>query len=636
MIAPSNQLNMRMLIFLLCLPTSMIFCQTHQLDSLEALYAKETLVANKLELLNEMVGTAFRVDMKLALGYAKRGVTLSEKTDNKSWQPKFYESRGRMHANLMQLDSASIFFDKAMTGYMSIDDKRGQATTSFKISWVSKAKGNIEEAMASDLKGLRMMESLDDQKGIADALGRVSEDLSRQGRQEEALEYAQRAIAICEKNELDGELTYALRYAGDACIANGDAAQALTYYTRALDLTRSLDFGYAAIADIVNSRGNALKRLGRYEEALLDYEECLDNSQKANYPNGMSTAIGNLGEVNLLLKNYEAALPYQLMTIEAQEKAGNNSNLTENYRHASTIYENKGDYKSALSYERKASIHKDLISSKESDIAISELRTQYETEKKEATISSQSEVINQQRHVQWLGLGVLGLLSFLAFTFFKNAKARKNTNDLLAAKNTENELLLREIHHRVKNNLDIVSSLLELQSSQIDNPDIKNAMQESQNRVQSIGIVHQKLYQRDTLAAIEMKDYFINLSEGILDSFGDAERVTIECMMDQIEVDIDTAVPLGLIVNELLTNTLKYAFPDGRKGHVKINLVRPTEDVLHLEVSDNGVGKVGITKGTGFGTQLVSMLTRQLRGSMLEKVENGTTIHFQFDLMKAV
>jgi len=205
----------------------------------------------------------------------------------------------------------------------------------------------------------------------------------------------------------------------------------------------------------------------------------------------------------------------------------------------------------------------------------------------------------------------------------------------LAAKNAENELLLKEIHHRVKNNLEVVSSLLALQSAQIDDQGIKDAMQEGQNRVQSIGIVHQKLYQRNNLAAIEMKDYFLDLSESILDSFGAEDRVTIECAMDQLDVDIDTAVPLGLIVNELLTNTLKYAFPDGQRGKVQIRLNKSLEGILNLEVSDNGVGKSGLTQGTGFGTQLVSLLTRQLSGSIREEVKNGTMIYFDFNLKKA-
>ena len=223
----------------------------------------------------------------------------------------------------------------------------------------------------------------------------------------------------------------------------------------------------------------------------------------------------------------------------------------------------------------------------------------------------------------------------------KNEKIEKTVSALntaqasLVARNAENELLLKEIHHRVKNNLEVVSSLLELQSSQIDDPHTKDAMLASQNRVHSIGIVHQKLYQGENLGAIEMKDYFINLSESILDSFSANKRVQVECAMGRLNVDIDTAVPLGLIVNELLTNTIKYAFPEGRSGKVQIKLEQGANGNLQMLVSDNGVGKSGTIKGTGFGGQLISLLTRQLGGTIKEDNNNGTHIFFEFKSAKA-
>ena len=174
-----------------------------------------------------------------------------------------------------------------------------------------------------------------------------------------------------------------------------------------------------------------------------------------------------------------------------------------------------------------------------------------------------------------------------------------------------------------------------LQSAQIDDPNTKEAMTEGQNRVNSIGIVHQKLYQGTNLGAVEMKDYFLNLSESILDSFGAEGRVDLKLAMENLDLDIDTAVPLGLIINELLTNTIKYAFPKGEKGTITIKLEKQANNILHLEVVDNGVGKSGTIHGTGFGGQLVSLLTNQLNGTMREENHNGTAILFDFKLKKS-
>lgn len=212
-----------------------------------------------------------------------------------------------------------------------------------------------------------------------------------------------------------------------------------------------------------------------------------------------------------------------------------------------------------------------------------------------------------------------------------------NTQKDLSAKNDENVLLLKEIHHRVKNNLEVVSGLLALQSAKMEDPHMQEAMLASQNRVQSMGILHQKLYQSEHLAFIEMKNYFGNLCANILDSYNETERIQVDIAMKELELDVDTAVPLGLIVNELITNALKYAFPKGEKGIIELSLKNLDKEHLQLKISDNGVGKTldAKAKGTGFGTQLVDLLTHQIDGKLTEDVSNGTMILIHFKRQKA-
>lgn len=622
------------LIFILALHPSGN-AQNAVIDSLEQRFSAESDATKKLEILDQITDEAFSLNFDLALTYAKRGQALAETSENKTWLARFDETRGRTHANLGHLDSASFFFDKALEGYTALGDKKGQANVIFKQAWVFQRKGDFDEGMKFNLQGLKIMEELGDQKGIASALGRLSGDLYNQEKPTESLDYAKRAIAICREQGFENELPYNLYHAGYASIGLLENKEALAYFDEALALVHKYNFGMSPIADMSNGRGNALKKLERYPEAIEAYQITLTNAEQANYYGGIFTATANLGEVNMRLGNYADALPYQLRTIEMQEAGNHGNNLTENYGHASTIYENLGDYQNALLYQKKARRMRDSTASEASDAAMLELRTQYETEQKEATIALQEARIDQQRTVQWLSFGMIGLVGIFAFIFYRNANTRKKINALLFAKNAENELLLKEVHHRVKNNLEIVSSLLALQSAQIDDPGIKFAMQEGQNRVHSIGIVHQKLYQGENLGAVEMKDYFVNLGDNILDSFGADERVTIECAMNNLELDIDTAVPLGLIVNELLTNAMKYAFPDGRKGKIKIHLEKKDESTLSLKIADDGVGYSGTTQGTGFGSQLIVLLTKQLRGSMREESADGTAIYFDFKLRSA-
>lgn len=207
---------------------------------------------------------------------------------------------------------------------------------------------------------------------------------------------------------------------------------------------------------------------------------------------------------------------------------------------------------------------------------------------------------------------------------------------MLEKQNQEKEFLLKEIHHRVKNNLEIVSSLLTLQSAEISDKKIVDAMENSQHRIQSMSMVHQKLYQENSLSSIEMKSYFFNLSNYIINVFGVQSRVEVLLEMEEIELDVDTAIPIGLIVNELLTNSMKYAFPEQASGSVVIAL-RKTGRQLFLNVTDNGIGATVNENETetGFGTKLVKLLTRQLDGEMHLVVENGTAVSFEFQYNKA-
>lgn len=627
---------MQKILFCLCLLSCTGFAQQSALDSLEKLLPTATGASRQLEWLEQMTDLAFMSDIHLALGYAKRGLVVAESAEDKVWIPKFCEMQGRMYANLLQLDSAMLLFDRAMTGYAAVGDPKGQATTSFKRAWVHRKRNELPQAAEADLQALRMMESLQDQQGIANALTRVAEDLYLQDRSEEAIEYAQRSIDLAEKSNFQEQWVFATRMAGIIQMKRSKPELALQYFDAALSKAKTLEqLSPLDIASLLNDHGNALKHLKRYPEALEAYQESLKTAEKFNLEMVKIAIWGNLGEVNLKMGRYAEALPYQLKTIESQERNNDLSNLAENYMHISRTYENLGNFPLALSFERKSRQLADSTLNALSDAKVSELRTQYETEKKEATIAAQENQLSQQRTLQWLSLGVAALLALLAFNFWRNAIARKKANALLAAKNQENELLLKEIHHRVKNNLEVVSSLLALQSAQIDDPNVKDAMQEGQNRVQSIGIVHQKLYQRNNLAAVEMKDYFLNLSENVLETFGAENRVRIELAMQELELDVDTAVPLGLIVNELLSNALKYAFPNGAQGEVKIKLEKPSATLLRLEVADNGVGKGGVTQGTGFGTQLISLLSRQLNGAMREEVGAGTKVCIEFNLSKA-
>jgi two-component sensor histidine kinase len=239
------------------------------------------------------------------------------------------------------------------------------------------------------------------------------------------------------------------------------------------------------------------------------------------------------------------------------------------------------------------------------------MKAKYEAEKKEAQIAFQKAQLEEQRlrfGVVIIGLVLALLIGALLFRLTRQLRKR----------NEEKEFLIKEIHHRVKNNLQILSSLLHLQSRQIKDDTALHAVREGQNRVDTMGLIHQKLYMGDNVAKVEMKDYLEQFGQNILDSFGIEDgRVQIEYALEPMYLDVDTAIPLGLIINELTTNSLKYAFPGDRSGVIKIALWKNEKNHLVLSVSDNGAGLTAITdpkNSSSFGTSLVQMLSKKLKG----------------------
>lgn len=207
------------------------------------------------------------------------------------------------------------------------------------------------------------------------------------------------------------------------------------------------------------------------------------------------------------------------------------------------------------------------------------------------------------------------------------------SNQALTREVAEKEVLLKEVHHRVKNNLQIISSLFGLQASSMQDEHSLSIFHESQNRIRSIALIHEKLYHSDDLAVVDFKQYVSGLTDNLYISYGaDPARVRIVREISDVQIDIDTAIPCGLIINELISNCFKYAFPDGRTGEIFIGLYRAGDNII-LEVRDNGVGLpecIDVKNTRSMGMQLVNVLIEQLGGEIEIGRQNGTQFRIRF------
>ncbi|MGD1846475.1 MAG: sensor histidine kinase [Salibacteraceae bacterium] len=221
------------------------------------------------------------------------------------------------------------------------------------------------------------------------------------------------------------------------------------------------------------------------------------------------------------------------------------------------------------------------------------------------------------------GIAVILILS--VFFYLRNRykqkalKVLQGKNQEIEARNHQIELLFRELNHRVKNNLMVISSLLKLQARQLTDEGARSAIQESRNRVEAMGLIHQKLYQNAQISHIRLSDYLRKLVPNLLASYGfSTQSVDLEMEIADMEITIDTAVPLGLVVNELVSNAFKYAYKNVDAPWLKVSL-QPQGEQLELLVQDNGPGlpeEFNNRREGSFGLKLVHSLTRQMRGKL--------------------
>jgi two-component sensor histidine kinase len=234
--------------------------------------------------------------------------------------------------------------------------------------------------------------------------------------------------------------------------------------------------------------------------------------------------------------------------------------------------------------------------------------------------------------VEMTGMPVTYLGRHVILTVIWDIHDRKQAGEKLEASLREKELLLKEIHHRVKNNLQIISSLLSLQTASTMSEEASDVLIESRNRIRSMALIHEKLYMSSDFSCIDFKEYIDSLIGSLFRSYVTARDVRIVRDIEDVSLDIDAAIPCGLIINELITNSLKYAFKDSAGHELRVSL-KACDGVYTLIVGDDGVG---LPPGLDFrntptlGLQLVVTLTGQLNGNIERLEGKGTTFRITF------
>lgn len=319
---------------------------------------------------------------------------------------------------------------------------------------------------------------------------------------------------------------------------------------------------------------------------------------------------------------------------------GNYFKLLPFYYNNVNYFEIKNDYLNAYKFLKLVNVMEDSLEKQKDKRKIWQIEMRVDAERYENKIEDAIKVGRQEQWLKNLAVIVLGLVLFVGIIIIYKIKNDNkiivDQKKMLESSLGDKERLLQEIHHRVKNNLQIISGLFEKQARNMKDEQAKKLMKEGQDRVYSIALIHQNLYQSEDLSTLSIKDFITTLINNIELSYKlESQIIFVDLNIDNSKLDIDTAVPTGLIVNELITNCYKYAFKNRSHGKIEVSFYQK-ESYYYLNVTDNGVGipeDVRLFNRQTLGMNLVKGLVRQLDGKMeLKSSQEGTCILIYFQI----
>ncbi len=435
-------------------------------------------------------------------------------------------------------------------------------------------------------------------------------------------------------------------------------SEALTYYEKSTELAllfpgeRVVAFCYANLA-------NCLRELGRFEEARGYFTKAKDFYLDKGHTSSLYLYYLNMGRVEFAEGNYEKAIEYYNSCINFGQGYMQMEDAVYAYEGLAQVFAAKNDFRSAYMYQLKHEALGDSLNNEKVRVKVALMEAQHSMDKIRKELSEkrrklklaeyQSEIQDQKLKIQtannrllWLGIIALIVILSVVFYGYKQVKRaylyRKERQQAIEEKNRiaeqaleQKQILMREIHHRTKNNLQIISSLLSLQQTSMADNSAAEAMKACQRRINTIAVLHEKLYQNQDVGTVDIKQYLDSLVEQQVGYLGDSS-IKYSVTGDHHEVQMDTAVSLGLIINELITNSLKHAFTATSEKSITLTIDQKPND-FSFTYQDSGQGMphdFEQKKSKSLGFEIIDSLTRQLNGKLTYRFKNGSEFRLSF------
>jgi|GEM_PF-627977 len=553
---------------------------------------------------------------------------------------KIYHTYKGEYFGQVNPDSAKYHYTKALTHAINTSDSTKISSSYTHLSDFLSSVGEFELAIEYALTALDYLSVNSGARGFRyiNTYISITEIYKDMEDFVMAEDYVKKAIVLAEKNKYKIRNKTLARIYGEILVSQGRFEEALTELLKAKQGHEQSGNNKAKIQTLT-ALGICYFELGDYNNTssiikeINQHKDILNANPKIKYRTLL--IAGNLSmkqknythAANAFLEAYKIAsnLDLKAQSISISKSLGDAYSSDKKWAKAN-IY-----YKKALDL-RESQFNEDIINSTKKLDAIYK---KTEQEKKIFKLNAQNEanaaVLEQKNKTLTIGgiaLLIISLLSFVAFALYRSVKSK---NGIIASALAEKDILLREIHHRVKNNLQIISSLLSLQSRQIDDVDIKQAINEGRNRVRSMALIHQNLYQKESLTGVSVPEYLNKLTSELFDTYNiNNDRITLNLNIENIDLDVETMVPLGLIINELVSNSLKHAFPGNKTGIIDVSLQEINKSLM-LAIHDNGIGTTQeqMEASNSFGNRLIKAFSNKLKANFSVEEQNGTLVKLE-------
>lgn len=539
-----------------------------------------------------------------------------------------------------QEDSVIVYAKRCLTISQKINYEIGIAKAFSRMGVVYMHKGNYPDALNCFFKALSIYEKLNDKTGVLIQYGNIGIVFDNQNDNAKALDYYFKALKISES--INDKPHASIQYCNIAIVysKSNDLQKTKNYFLKALEIDKELNDKEGIARNLINI-GNVVFELNEYKESLDYFTEALSISKGVGDNYLIAGCLVNMGNTYYALKQNKKAENLFIESLNVVDHVADVDLKSQIELTVSEFYSNIKNDKAALIHYKKHILFRDSVYNEDNTKKSMKAEMTYSFEKKQTAIKFEHDKVvyklesENRLHKQMRLFFIISIALVLALLFFaKRAYDNKKRVALfMASESNRKEVLLQEVHHRINNNLQIISSLLTLQANSADDEKLTEYLKQSQNRIQSLSVLHELLYQNDSPLQIKMDEY--------LHKVLDFHREVLATLPAKVEIEISTtnavfstkmAVPLALIVNELVTNSIKYAFKDAETGIISISLNATENNSWLLTVSDSGKGLPDDTnfRKDSLGLRLVTIMTKQIKGTLTKYNRDGAIFEIRF------